>query len=78
MEEGRHLYEPAALYPGKGPPITIGKEAGWSPQPAWTRWRREKIPAPDEEPNPGRPFRSLVTIQTELSRLFQVHIMKFI
>jgi hypothetical protein len=34
------LHVPAALSPGKKPPVPIGKEAGWSPEPVWMTWRR--------------------------------------
>jgi hypothetical protein len=27
-----------ALPPGKGPPVPIGEEAGWTPEPVWTFW----------------------------------------
>jgi len=37
-----------------------GQEAGWDPEPFWTRCRREKFPTPD------RPVRSLIAIPTEL------------
>jgi hypothetical protein len=26
-----------ALPPGKGPPVPIGEEAGWAPEPVWTQ-----------------------------------------
>jgi hypothetical protein len=26
-----------ALPPGKGPPVPIGQEAGWAPEPVWTQ-----------------------------------------
>jgi hypothetical protein len=33
----------AALYPqGKDPPIPIGQEAGWAPEPVWTQRLQEK------------------------------------
>jgi hypothetical protein len=32
----------ATLCPGKEPPVPIGLEAGWTPEPVWTMWRREK------------------------------------
>jgi hypothetical protein len=32
---------PAALPPGKEPPVPIEQEAGWTQQPVWTTWRRE-------------------------------------
>jgi hypothetical protein len=31
-----------ALPPGKGPPIPIGQEAGWAPEPVWTQRLEEK------------------------------------
>jgi len=34
---GSLLHAPAAL-----PPVPIGQEAGWAPEPVWTLWRREK------------------------------------
>jgi hypothetical protein len=34
---------PAVLYPpGKGPPVPIGQEAGWAPEPVWTQRLQEK------------------------------------
>jgi hypothetical protein len=41
MEVGGQLHAPAALPPGKDPRY----EAGWAPQPVWTRCLREKFPA---------------------------------
>jgi hypothetical protein len=41
---GQH-HSPAALYPGKGPPVTIGQGAGWAPDPAWTQRVEEKSSA---------------------------------
>jgi hypothetical protein len=34
-----------ALPPGKGPPVPIGQEAGWAPEPVWTQ-RIEENPLP--------------------------------
>jgi hypothetical protein len=35
--------QPAALYPPeKGPPVPIGCEAGWAPEPVWTQSLEEK------------------------------------
>jgi hypothetical protein len=31
-----------ALPPGKGPPVPIGQEAGWAPEPIWTQRPEEK------------------------------------
>jgi hypothetical protein len=30
------------LAPGKGPPVPIGQEAGWAPEPEWTQRLEEK------------------------------------
>jgi hypothetical protein len=39
-----------ALPPGKGPPVPIGQEAGWAPEPVWT------LPLPGiKTRSPGRP-----------------------
>jgi hypothetical protein len=32
---------PTPLYTGEIPPVSIGYEAGWAPEPAWTMWGRE-------------------------------------
>jgi hypothetical protein len=48
MEVSSQLHAPAALAPGKKPPIPVGQEAGWAPEPA----RRES--------NPGHPIVQLV------------------
>jgi hypothetical protein len=46
MEMSGQLHAPAALPLGKEPLVPIGQEAGWAPEPFWTRWFREKFPAP--------------------------------
>jgi hypothetical protein len=54
-------HAPAALAPGKGPPVPIVQVAGWAPEPVWTQEVRRKIlsPLPGIEPrSPGRPARS--------------------
>jgi hypothetical protein len=45
MEMSGHLHAPAALPPGKEPPLPIEQEAEWTPEQVWTRCRREKFPA---------------------------------
>jgi hypothetical protein len=46
MEVSGHLYTLATLLLSKEPPITIGTEAGWTPEPEWTLWRKEQSLAP--------------------------------
>jgi hypothetical protein len=46
MDVSRQLHALAALLPGKKQPVPTGYEAGWSPEPAWKLWRREKSLAP--------------------------------
>jgi hypothetical protein len=36
-----------ALPPGKGPPVHIVQEAGWTPEPVWTKRLEEKSFAPE-------------------------------
>jgi len=43
MEGGGQLRVQTALPMEKEVPIPIGQEAGWAPEPVWTRWR--KVPA---------------------------------
>jgi hypothetical protein len=47
-------HAPAALPPGKEPPVRIQWEAGWTPEPVWMLWRRVKSFLCWES-NPGRP-----------------------
>jgi hypothetical protein len=42
------LHVPAALPPKKELLVPIEYEAGWASEPFWTRWWREKFPAPAE------------------------------
>jgi hypothetical protein len=46
-----HLHAPAALPPGREPLVPIGWEAGWAPEPFWTRVKRN-IPSPRRKSNP--------------------------
>jgi hypothetical protein len=39
-------HAPAALCPGKRPPVPIVQEAGWAPEPVWTQRLEEKSFAP--------------------------------
>jgi hypothetical protein len=41
LEASGQLHAPAALTPGKEPPVPIGEEVGLIPEPVWTTWRRE-------------------------------------
>jgi hypothetical protein len=41
LKVSRQLHAPAALSPRKKPPVPIGYEAGWTPEPVWTVWRSE-------------------------------------
>jgi hypothetical protein len=43
-----------ALPPGKGPPLPIGQEAGWAPEPVWTQWLEEKSSCLCQESNLDR------------------------
>jgi hypothetical protein len=42
MEVRGQLHASAALPLVKEPPVAIGEEAGWAPEPVWELWRREK------------------------------------
>jgi len=48
--------------PGARAPVPTGQEAGWVPEPVWTK----KNPSSCRESEPGLLVRSLVTIPTEL------------
>jgi len=41
-----------ALPPGKGPPVPIIQEAGWTPEADWTQRLEEKSSAPAEDQTP--------------------------
>jgi hypothetical protein len=42
---------PARALPlGKGPPVPIGQEAGWAPEPVWIQRLEEKSSAGDRTP----------------------------
>jgi hypothetical protein len=50
-------YAPAALPPGKRPPVPTVQEAGWASEPVWTqRLEKNNLPLPGIEPrSSGRP-----------------------
>jgi hypothetical protein len=52
LEVRGQLHAPAALSPGKAHPVSIGKEAGWAPKFAWTKWREEINLSPTGARNP--------------------------
>jgi hypothetical protein len=39
-------HAPVRFAPEKGPPVLIGQEAGWAPEPVWTQRMEEKPFAP--------------------------------
>jgi hypothetical protein len=62
MEVSGQLHAPAALPPGKDPPVPNGQKAGWAPEPFWMLWRIGKS-CPCWESNPGHPAHSLSLYQ---------------
>jgi hypothetical protein len=42
MKVSGQIHAPAALSPGKEPPVPVGYEAGWAQDLVWTLWSREK------------------------------------
>jgi hypothetical protein len=53
-----HFTSQPPFPPGKEPSVPIAKEVGWTPEPVWTLWSREKSLCPCQELNPRRPARS--------------------
>jgi len=51
-------HSPAALPPGKEPPVLTGLEAGWAPEPVRMRCWKEKFPTPAGTGTPAHPIRS--------------------
>jgi hypothetical protein len=55
LEEGKWLAShPSAPYPGKGPPVPIVYEAGWTSELVWTQGLEERILYLCRESNRGR------------------------
>jgi hypothetical protein len=54
---------------GKSPPVPIWQEAGWAPEPVWTRRRRENYSFRYQESNSGRPSRNPAIILIQLRRI---------
>jgi hypothetical protein len=66
MEVNSQIHSPAVLPMGKEPPVHIGMQVGWTPEPVWTLWSREKILSPTgNRTSTVQP----IAIVTELSRL---------
>jgi hypothetical protein len=51
MEVSGHLHAPVPLPSAKEPPVPIGYEAVWLPEPVWTLWTGEKSLAPSGNRN---------------------------
>jgi len=58
MEVSGQLHFPASLPPGKEPLLPIVQEAGWAPEPVWTRLWGEKWVAPTGTRTSDYPVRS--------------------
>jgi hypothetical protein len=54
--------------PGKGPPVPIGQEAGWAPEPMWIQRLEEKPVCLCRVSNLDRAVVQAGTILTELFR----------
>jgi hypothetical protein len=53
-------------------PVLTGQDAGWTPEPVWIWWGRQKNPCPSWKSNPSHPAHSLVTALTQLPQLFTI------
>jgi hypothetical protein len=67
MEMSGQLQALAALPSGKEDLVTTGEEVGWAPEPVWTRWWREKLPASTGTRTPDHPARSLALYHWAIS-----------
>jgi hypothetical protein len=59
MEVSGQFHAPTALPPREKPLVPTAQEAGWAPEPVWTRWWREKFSAPAGTRTPAHPASSL-------------------
>jgi hypothetical protein len=75
MEVNGQFHNPAALHQGRMPPVRIVLELGWTPEPALTLWRREKLIVPAGNRNPilrsSNPWPSRY-----ITELFRLHVVK--
>jgi hypothetical protein len=77
MSGQRHA--PAALLPpGRGPPVPILQEAGWAPEPVWTKRLEEKSFRLCRGSNLDRPaVQSVARHYTDLSYLGSVEVCSY-
>jgi hypothetical protein len=59
---GQH-HAPAALHLREEPPVSIGYEAGWAPEPVWTQRLEEKSSTPVGDRTPF--VQSVVSYKTD-------------
>jgi hypothetical protein len=64
MEVSALIHAPAALTPEE-PPVPIGQEVGWTPEPVWALWSREESCTTGNRIWDVQP----VTVKSELSRV---------
>jgi hypothetical protein len=48
MQASSELHAPVGIHRGKEPSVPFEQEGRRAPEPVWTRWQGEKIPAPAE------------------------------
>ena len=53
LDGGEWLPCPSRFTPGERTLVPTEQEAGWTPELVWSFWRREKIPCPYPDSNPG-------------------------
>jgi len=67
MEMSGQLHAPAVSPQEKEVPVRIRQEAGWAPEPEWTRWRGENVSALAGNRTPTVKPNSLASVLAELS-----------